>query len=801
MSFLPTFRKPAWQAGNAQRRLAAVTDGTEPALVAALPRVALEDEDAAVRRQALRRCDDPVLYQRAMAADADAAVRTWARQRWLSAVLAGQVAGSSDDLASLAPSELEQVASDARSLELRRVALAACTRPGFLIDRALAEPDADLRLALVERIQAPDALDRLADRARGRDKRVARRARERGQSLRLAAGDPAILQLRAQTLCSELESLLRSNPAPDRRAHAVESAPGTWQALGGDNLPAELRARFDGAMHVLRAQIDGPPIGPAPSLEASAPDSTDAPEAGDPAAAPETAAVPTPEQILAQARIQAELAASAAELARERALDDESKARQRAEVASDAAALDVLEQVLAAGDLGQARTLAAGLDPVRLARDPGLGRRWQALAPQLKTLAEWERWAAGEARARLCEGIEALAGSALHPDALSGRVREAQQAWRQLDQEEGRNPGAAVTGLDRRFRAACARVLRPAKGYFDKRDALRKQRADGIEAFLSAGAAAVEQADLAALLELQRGATAHLRDLGELAPPQRKTLAARLRAFLDQLRPGIDSHFQAAESGRQALIEAASALVGTADARRAASEGRQLQQRWKALPPGRQARDQQQWRQFRKALDEVFAGVDQQRRQDEGQRQARALEANALIDELDGLADATGENLEQGQGRVRDLRARWQALAVTDQQLGERFDTALTRHRDALREHQRDRLRAWALAEVAAGAPPASASSAEALASARGLVFEMETLAGLDPPESERDARRQWQLQRLQQHLRGDRQTAPGDALAGVLATWRHTGGLAADDRAPLVERLARAVERYIARS
>jgi hypothetical protein len=800
MSFLPTFRKPDWQSSQTERRLAAVTEGNEPDLVAALPRLAIEDGDAAVRRQALRRCDDPALYQRAMAGDADAQLRGWARQRWLATVLAGQVDSKGIDFATLSGSELEQLASEAGDGALRGRALAACTRPGFLSERALADSDPALRLALVDRIQAPEALERLAERARGRDKHVARRARERAQALRLACGDQAARETRAQAVCAGLESLMRSDAVPGQRLQALESARTAWAELGDAELPGELVARFRGAIRVLEAQVIGPPAQPA-QVPITAPDPV--PESdGQPAAGDRPqAAMPTPEEILAQARIQAELAVSAAEQAREQALADARRSQQREQTLADGAGLDLLERALGAGDLAQARTLASRLDPARLARDRSLAQRWQALAPQLKRLAEWERWAAGEARARLCEGIEALAGSALHPDALAGRIREAQQAWRQLDQEEGRASGAPATGLDRRFRAACARVLRPAKGYFDKRDALRRERADVIEAFLTAGSGNIGQADLAGLLELQRGATAHLRELGELAPTQRKALAARLREFLDALRPGIDQHFQAAESGRQALIQAAVALAATTDSRRAASEGRQLQQRWKALPAGRQARDQQQWRQFRKALDEVFAGVDQQRRQDEGQRQARAIEANTLIDELDGLASASGDALEHGQARVRELRARWQALAVTDQQLGERFDSALTRHRDALREQQRDRLRTWALAEVAAGAQAAPASSAAALARARELVFEMETLAGLDPPESERDARRQWQLQRLQKHLRGERPELSEDALASVLAGWRQVEALAMADRSPLALRLARAVDRYIARS
>ena len=89
-------------------------------------------------------------------------------------------------------------------------------------------------------------------------------------------------------------------------------------------------------------------------------------------------------------------------------------------------------------------------------------------------------------RARLCDEIEALASSGLHPDAVAAKVKEAQTEWQRLDDCE-RAPGAEspVTGLSRRFRALCHRAIAPTRAYFEKRHEVRAAKREEFDALLA----------------------------------------------------------------------------------------------------------------------------------------------------------------------------------------------------------------------------------------------------------------------------------------------------------------------------
>src|SRR5690606_17289345 len=115
--------------------------------------------------------------------------------------------------------------------------------------------------------------------------------------------------------------------------------------------------------------------------------------------------------------------------------------------------------------------------------------------------------------------------------------------------------------LDRRFHAACTRILKPARGFFDKRDALRSEHRQLVDRLLAEAEAELGPAEGAAtsddsesdarvaavdidttrLLELQKQATSQLRQLDRLAPGERRETADRLRALLDRIRPQLEA--------------------------------------------------------------------------------------------------------------------------------------------------------------------------------------------------------------------------------------------------------------------
>src|SRR5690606_41335623 len=101
--------------------------------------------------------------------------------------------------------------------------------------------------------------------------------------------------------------------------------------------------------------------------------------------------------------------------------------------------------------------------------EPAERRRLSALDEQFGKLEQWQRWSGNEVRRRLCDEVEALHGSGLHPDALATRVKELQAEWSRLDALEGDAAPASESGPARRFRALCHRGLRPARGSSEER--------------------------------------------------------------------------------------------------------------------------------------------------------------------------------------------------------------------------------------------------------------------------------------------------------------------------------------------
>jgi len=836
---LPGFlSKPRWLSKDAATRRAAVAADHDPELVASLGRLAREDEDAGVRLAAMKRLADPGIVQGIARDDADPGVRKQARVLWFD-LLTGVHAGAPvlpDRLRLLKAQDdnelIEHLARQAREPELRSAALDRVQRPALLFDRALQDADPALRLAATERITDEAQLLRLAERARKTDKQVSRRARERVDALRLQRGDGAALDQRARMLCERMEQLLREPQAAGVEAELAAR----WSEIEA-RVDAVLRQRFDAARNLLaisRAGPRPPPVETPADVETNV--ETEVPQpasigATEPAG-PTTLQTESPaEMSVAPLLAQARFAASLDTVNAEREIERE---RQRALIDAIERALPPLEQAIEAGASVQAHAAKAQLDGLRRRSLQALPR---ALSAKLATieqryaeLSQWQRWADNQRRQQICEDIETLAGSGLHPDAIATRVREAQTEWSRLEAAEGESSHAG--GLGRRFHAACRNALAPAQAYFKKRQELRQSHAQQVTTLLDRVAALTdEETDWAAVLALRREVADALRGLDRVEPRERKALAERLKTGLAALDARVARRDEAIATAKAALIAQAEAL-GRDMPRGAVASARELQQRWQQAGNGRRSRDQEQWKNFRSAIDAVFGRLDAERAERGARDQEARGQAEAVCAEFEAQA-ATPDRPDRA--AVTRLEAAWDALRVRDDALSNRFRAAQAQLRENEARRQRHlrqaRFDAWLTryalcraAETAAepvdalrerwGLAPSTDIATEVLArrfeaglagntiasgddeATRDVLIELDFLAGAEAPEQERERRRQLQLERLSARMRGGAALAPYDELANLLVRWSELGAVAAgaDD-----ERLERAVRSALA--
>jgi hypothetical protein len=773
--------KPKWQDSDAAVRRSAIASAVnDPELSAALPEMARRDADASVRLAALQRLGDYEAWRERSTGDNDASVRSAAREAYVSMLCSGlkgapPVARRIAELETLSEDEIERVAASAAEVALRREASTRVTKQIFLAQRAAADADATLRLELVERVGDTTLLERIAERTRKTDKAVSRRARARLQSFAIATGDAAAIAERARSLCERLENLMR---APhDQTAAELAAIQSEWQALG-NAVPAPLAARFHGASGLILKALAPRPVTPpepvAPVIEPPPPQP--APNVAPPAPRID-------EHAAERARV---------ERARQKTLQHEFENR-----------LKEFSESLEAGDSTAAHRLHARVDEMRvaLAEVPhALRELLERLQARYAELKQWQHWSNNQRRRTLCADIEGLIGSGLHPDAVATRVHDAREEWQRLNVTESVTDGTeAAAGLAHRFHAVCARALRPTRAYFAKRKEVRQTHAQEIEALVArAGAIADDSNDWKTIAEIQSQASRALRALDGVEPRLRTELAARLKNVIARMAALAGAHEAEVESAKTRLITQAAALVGSEHAVR---EVRELQKRWTALGNGRRATDQKQWREFRAACDAVFGKLDEVRKQrEEASAEARA-QIQSVLDDYTNLAAVTSDDLEDVRRRLRELDARWSAVANDDRAAVKRQrelrDAIALRIKNFERRKRLSRFHAALQRYAALAADPAAdlqtltsaaefdaslavrqalvqagASSTPDDADARGILVRLEFLAGVESPDEDRQLRMNHQVQRLSSRMREGANVNPERELSDLLQQW-----------------------------
>jgi len=846
MNLTRYFFKPRWQSKDAGVRRAAVREDNDTDLLAALARIAREDVDAGVRIAALHRLADPGIAQTLAQDDRDEGVRRNAQALWLELLTGthGQAPTLSERTRLLRAQDdarlIEHVAMHAPEAQLRTAALQRVTRTALIAERAIADADAGVRGAALARIDDESQLLRIAERARKTDKRISRMAGERLTALRMARGDLATIAAQARSLCERLERSLRAGDDADTIAR-IENEWAEVAALAGD----ELAARFTAAKALLVRSRNPLPENAEPAnadVEAAAEVESSESEVAIDETSPEPSApvepeaamtgsgAPTIDETVARLRIDAQLDQARIEKERERE-------QQQARIAEFADVLDQLGVAMEEGHTAQAHATWPRVIELRTrlgaALPAELRRRFAQLEEPYTKLTRWQRWSDNHRRRQLCEEIDALATSGLHPDAITTRVREAQAEWRRLDEIEGPQASAG-DGLARRFRTACRHAIVPTRTYFSKRDELRKNHAVTIDALIQRAQTLLgEVADARAIQPLRRDIAQALRMLDQVDPRERKALAGRLKDTLGALDAFIGARHAEVEAQKAALIGKAEALAGSTDTRAAIAQAQELQKHWQASGSGRRARDEAQWRVFRAAIDALFAHADGERAARTARDREALGSAAALCARLEALASADSV---PDRGAIAAIDAAWRTLGCNERALRDRYEHAHSALRDVHSRHERSQRRArfdsWLAhhelcrqlerGEISHGEAQAAQAELPALDIAAtdmrvrlqslladetiqpadpvaqtDCLIELEQLAGAESPQADRQRRLDLQVAQLAARMRGDSAAAPSAALETLLVRWTRLGVPAETD--PLVDtRFRNAFERVV---
>lgn len=331
--------------------------------------------------------------------------------------------------------------------------------------------------------------------------------------------------------------------------------------------------------------------------------------------------------------------------------------------------LDELGQALDAGASQQALALARELDQ---AVDPAavpraLLGRYRALQGRLGQLRDWVRWSDAQARDQLIEEAEALADGQGSLPYIAEAVPRLRQEWRRLDGLH-RATRAQWQRFDRALNQAYQPVLAERAERHERQDAIRQAKShllDEAEQWLDGLA---EESVNPGELQRQRNALLkHWRGLAQAGPRDERSLQSRFHRLVTALDQRLESFLRAETERRNRLLAAARRLHQEPDLREAIRQARLLQQQWRDESNGVQlprGSHEPQWRQFRAAVDGVFARREAERKAHEEQRQELDASRQSLLDDLAKMLESRPDRAGL-EAALAQFRERWEASAAS----------------------------------------------------------------------------------------------------------------------------------------
>lgn len=212
--FFKNFFKPKWQHTNPQVRKQALQalDPSQPESAAIFSQIATQDPDPVLRQLAVRKVTDVEVVRNIVTTDKDATVREFAVQRYRR-LLAGLDPGYAAEscmqkLQDLSDKDIEFIVRQSPNTTLRAAAMTYVKRESLFGDIAILDPDLELRLAAVAKVNQKSTLERILKSIRTRDKRVSAEAEQRIAALDAPTQEPLRWAEKVSQLGAELESLL-----------------------------------------------------------------------------------------------------------------------------------------------------------------------------------------------------------------------------------------------------------------------------------------------------------------------------------------------------------------------------------------------------------------------------------------------------------------------------------------------------------------------------------------------------------------------------------------------------------------
>ncbi|MDT8321536.1 MAG: DUF349 domain-containing protein [Xanthomonadales bacterium] len=447
----------------------------------------------------------------------------------------------------------------------------------------------------------------------------------------------------------------------------------------------------------------------------------------------------------------------------------------------------------AARSLNRARAALKSLPPARQQR---FEREIKSLAARLHEFQDWQGFAIEPKKVELCGRMKALIGSSEDIDLLAGKIKELQAEWKAL----GALPHTREKELWNEFKAASDEAWQPCQAGFEERNQLQRQNFEQrmqLVAQLDAYEKSMAWPDAADRAEQDSAEPAPLpdwrlvqktldtarqafREIKPVKPRAARKSQKALNSVCERIYSHIKAEYDRNIALKEQLVTEAKTLVDTDDLQQAIDRAKRLQADWKEIGITPMSVDRKLWKAFRGACDDVFKRLEDQRKQVNVQMKEQIKTAESLRDQARAL-------LESGHPArsLSELKRAFEQIELPNavrQGIGREFQALEKQARERARDARRhEELASWALLAdkiQACALKPADRAEAERLwerdgglpkgidaeslltywmqgpqeqeeEGLRTACIALEVLGDIDSPNEDKQARMNYQLQRL----------------------------------------------------
>ena len=808
--------------------------------------IALSDGEDALRAAAIGRLPDGAALRQLADLGAGASgnisgtIERFAQQRMAHLIDAGAVDFDALCAATVKTSALLAVAGLCSDPAPLSKALASIDDPHKVARLVVESPSSRVRQAAARTIENPSELKRLLVEMRGKDKSAYKIIKEKCDARRAEEERIAQIESDVAAACASLEQ--HSHRTHDAfYATSLDRLEERWRTLDAQ-AAAAIRERAREAIGRCHDVI-------AENARELARQAIEASEQAERDAARERALAL--QKLEAQRSDEAAALTAAAETARQET-EDKARAEKLAAEAHALRQLGGLiakaNGSLREGNTGRASGLRRAIEE-KLATVPAvpphLARQLVKLDEQMNELRGWKEHAAAPKRAELIAEMQSLIASSEAPRALADRIKQLQEDWKTVSKGI-----ASDTGEDwERFHQASESAYLPCRAYFEAQAkirqanlAKRKEVLDRLCAFESAQSG--EHPDWRMVTTVLREAPLEWQRAFPVDRAAARAVQDEFDACLHRLQARLDAWYAQNAADKRSLIQRARQLLTKEDSRDAVEAIKRLQLQWKGTGAVQRELEQNLWLEFREQCDAIF-----QKRQQAETEYTAGLETNkakaaALCEEAEQAGALSGSALLEGAARIPEWRAAFETLgemprggqrAVRDrfERAIELVQKAVIRQRvlakeqsfiDLLESARRINAYGWAVAHAAAssdlktlkeaaetfisGVQHWPKGGAQALKDAwakaesavgldapaaeialRTLCIRAEILAERATPPEDQILRREYQVQRLVEHMGQGRETAT-DELDALALEWARIGPTPVQTHEALLQRL-----------